>query len=101
GSTRARAACSPISPSHHRDIAATRDASWLEPSEDDSMKWNSRHNGWLLIAAGVIMLTEPVWPGGGVMLTPAELTWQSQGNLAAPGLQQLNLVGDPAKPGPY
>src|SRR5260370_31780238 len=34
-------------------------------------------------------------------LTPAEMKWQSQGGLAAPGMEQLNLVGDPAKPGPY
>jgi quercetin dioxygenase-like cupin family protein len=36
-----------------------------------------------------------------VALTPAEMKWQSQGGLAAPGMEQLNLVGDPAKPGPY
>ena len=36
-----------------------------------------------------------------VALTPAEMRWQSQGGLATPGMEQLNLVGDPAKPGPY
>ncbi len=36
-----------------------------------------------------------------VALTPAEMKWQSQGTYAAPGMEQLNLVGDPAKPGPY
>ena len=36
-----------------------------------------------------------------VAVTPAEMTWVSQGPLAAPGMEQLNLVGDPAKPGPY
>ena len=72
----------------------------LEPSEDDRMTLESRHYGWLLMAAGLLVLTEPVWPGA-VVLTPAELTWESQGNLTAPGVQQLNLVGDPAKPGPY
>lgn len=36
-----------------------------------------------------------------VALTPAEMKWQSQGGLATPGMEQLNLVGDPAKPGPY
>jgi quercetin dioxygenase-like cupin family protein len=82
------------------EIAARNAAAWLEPSEDDRMKRECRHNGWLLIAAGLIMLTEPVWPGG-LILTPAELTWESQGTLTAPGVQQLNLVGDPAKPGPY
>jgi len=36
-----------------------------------------------------------------VTLAPAEMKWTSQGALAAPGLQQVNLIGDPAKPGPY
>jgi quercetin dioxygenase-like cupin family protein len=36
-----------------------------------------------------------------VALTPVEMKWNSQGGLAAPGMEQLNLVGDPAKPGPY
>ena len=40
--------------------------------------------------------------GTGVLaLTPAEMQWTTQGGLAAPGMEQLNLVGDPAKPGPY
>src|SRR5262245_15030908 len=34
-------------------------------------------------------------------LTPAEMQWTTQGGLAVPGMEQLNLVGDPAKPGPY
>jgi quercetin dioxygenase-like cupin family protein len=34
-------------------------------------------------------------------LTPAEMSWNSQGPLAAPGMEQLNLVGDPLRPGPY
>ncbi|MBY0324200.1 MAG: cupin domain-containing protein [Reyranella sp.] len=34
-------------------------------------------------------------------LTPAEMKWQSQGGLARPGMEQVNLVGDPAKPGRY
>jgi quercetin dioxygenase-like cupin family protein len=38
---------------------------------------------------------------GVIALTPDEMKWQSEGGLAAPGLEQLNLVGDPAKPGPY
>jgi hypothetical protein len=38
---------------------------------------------------------------GAVALTPAEMQWTTQGGLAAPGMEQLNLVGDPAKPGPY
>jgi hypothetical protein len=38
---------------------------------------------------------------GVVALTPVEMKWASQGGLAATGMEQLNLVGDPAKPGPY
>jgi quercetin dioxygenase-like cupin family protein len=34
-------------------------------------------------------------------LSPAEMKWTSQGALAAAGLEQLNLIGDPAKAGPY
>src|SRR5262249_44791933 len=41
-------------------------------------------------------------PAPGVLaLTPVEMTWASQGGLAAPGMEQLNLLGDPAKAGPY
>jgi quercetin dioxygenase-like cupin family protein len=29
------------------------------------------------------------------------MKWASQGGLAAAGMEQLNLLGDPAKPGPY
>jgi uncharacterized protein DUF4437 len=38
---------------------------------------------------------------GVVALTPIEMKWTTQGGLAAPGMEQFNLVGDPAKPGPY
>jgi hypothetical protein len=38
---------------------------------------------------------------GAVALTPGEMKWASQGGLAAPGMEQINLIGDPAKPGPY
>jgi uncharacterized protein DUF4437 len=38
---------------------------------------------------------------GVVALTPVEMRWTTQGGLAAPGMEQLNLVGDPTKPGPY
>jgi len=37
----------------------------------------------------------------GYAVTPSEMSWVSQGALAAPGMEQLSLVGDPAKPGPY
>jgi len=37
---------------------------------------------------------------GEVALTPAEMKWASEGAYAQPGMEQINLVGDPAKPGP-
>lgn len=33
--------------------------------------------------------------------TPAEMNWSSQGELAMPGMEQVNLVGNPSEPGPY
>jgi quercetin dioxygenase-like cupin family protein len=40
--------------------------------------------------------------GPGVMaLTAGEMKWTSQGALALPGLEQVNLIGDPTKAGPY
>jgi quercetin dioxygenase-like cupin family protein len=36
-----------------------------------------------------------------VALTPSEMKWTKQGALATPGLEQLNLVGDPTRAGPY
>jgi quercetin dioxygenase-like cupin family protein len=34
-------------------------------------------------------------------VTPTEMTWGSQGGLALPGMEQVNLVGSPSEPGPY
>ena len=57
-----------------------------------------------LLAAGVAFsaaaVAQTAAPGV-VALTPAEMKWASQGGLAAPGMEQLNLIGNPAKPGPY
>jgi hypothetical protein len=36
-----------------------------------------------------------------VALTADEMKWSPQGALALPGLEQVNLVGEPSKPGPY
>jgi quercetin dioxygenase-like cupin family protein len=36
-----------------------------------------------------------------VAVTPAEMSWMSQGPLAAPGMEQVNLVGNPLRPGAY
>jgi hypothetical protein len=85
-------------------------------STNSANAWNvlrvARHNTFkpkhglrlMLLVAGVAVsavaaaqTTDP----GVVALTPAEMKWTSQGSLAAPGMEQLNLVGDPAKPGPY
>ncbi len=34
-------------------------------------------------------------------VTPAEMQWASQGQLAMAGMEQVNLVGNPSEPGPY
>jgi quercetin dioxygenase-like cupin family protein len=54
----------------------------------------------LIIAGGTLALAQ-TGTGGAVAITPVEMTWTSQGGLAAPGMEQFNLVGDPSKPGPY
>jgi len=57
----------------------------------------------LSVAAGLVLGRAMAHTGASsvVTLTPAEMKWTSQGALAAPGLEQVNLIGDPAKPGPY
>jgi quercetin dioxygenase-like cupin family protein len=73
------------------------------------MDWNAilsrakYHLAVLLLAAGQM-------PGPGMaqsagasvlVLTPPEMKWTKQGVFAAPGMEQVDLIGDPAKPGPY
>jgi hypothetical protein len=36
-----------------------------------------------------------------VAITPEEVKWNKSGTLALPGIEQANLIGDPARPGPY
>jgi quercetin dioxygenase-like cupin family protein len=64
----------------------------------------SQRFGHVLFATGAMLsafaMAQTATPGV-VALTPGEMKWSSQGGLAAPGMEQLNLVGDPAKPGPY
>jgi hypothetical protein len=36
-----------------------------------------------------------------IAMTPPEMKWGAQGGLALAGMEQVNLVGDPSKPGPY
>jgi quercetin dioxygenase-like cupin family protein len=60
--------------------------------------------GFATCAAGIMLvLAAPAQTPGPqpFAVTPSEMSWISQGSLAAPGMQQLNLVGDPSKPGPY
>ena len=54
--------------------------------------------GFVSAAAGVAL--NAVAQTAAVAVTPAEMKWASQGGLAAPGMEQVNLLGDPAKPGP-
>ncbi len=53
--------------------------------------------GVTLSAVAVAQTAAP----GVVALTPVDMKWALQGDLTAPGMEQLNLVGDAAKPGPY
>ena len=58
----------------------------------------------VLIIAGVIasaLATAQTVAPGVMALTPDEMKWSSQGALAAPGMEQLNLMGNPNLPGPY
>jgi hypothetical protein len=67
---------------------------------------NEVHNRLLLavVASAIVVASVAVAQNGApgvVALTPDEMQWRSQGVLAAPGLEQANLVGDPARSGPY
>src|SRR5262249_24555386 len=56
----------------------------------------------LLVAGGMLHAAMAQTAGARVVaLTPPQMKWTKQGALAAPGLEQLNLIGDPSKPGPY
>ena len=64
------------------------------------------HNRLLLaaVASAIVVASVAVAQDGtprAIALTPDEMKWQSQGALAIPGLEQANLIGDPARPGPY
>ena len=74
------------------------------------MLWNYASNsariilGATSIVAGAMLLIVPraqTREPQSFALTPAEMAWISQGPLAAPGMEQLNLVGNPSSPGPY
>jgi quercetin dioxygenase-like cupin family protein len=68
------------------------------------MNWNVTLGLTLLSVVTGLMLGRAMAQtdtSSAVTLTPAEMKWTSQGALATPGLEQLNLIGDPAKSGPY
>jgi quercetin dioxygenase-like cupin family protein len=68
------------------------------------MNWNVTLGSTLLSVVAGLMLGRAMAQTDAprvMAVTPAEMKWTSQGALAAPGLEQLNLIGDPAKPGPY
>lgn len=53
------------------------------------------------VAASALAAAARTAAPGVVALTPGEMKWSSQGALAASGMEQLNLIGDPKLPGPY
>lgn len=58
----------------------------------------------LAIAGGVSLAgfaSSPNTASSVMSLTPAEMKWEARGALALTGMEETNLVGDPAKPGPY
>ena len=64
----------------------------------------NRRLGVAGLAVGVLLSVTAVAqtaPSGVVAVTPAEMKWSLQGAFALPGMEQINLVGDPARPGPY
>ena len=68
------------------------------------MRKNNRSAKLVLIMAGVLssaLATAQTPSPGVVALTPVEMKWEGQGGLAAAGMEQLNLVGNPNQPGPY
>jgi quercetin dioxygenase-like cupin family protein len=54
-----------------------------------------------LIICGTTLAFAQTNTNGAVAVTPAEMKWTAQGAYAQQGMEQLNLVGDPAKSGPY
>jgi quercetin dioxygenase-like cupin family protein len=52
----------------------------------------------LALSFAVAALAQDAAP---VALTADKMKWSTQGGLALPGLEQVSLVGDPSKPGPY
>ena len=60
--------------------------------------------GCASIAAGLMLIVSALAQAHqpeALALTPPEMSWMSQGPLAAPGMEQVNLVGNPLRSGPY
>src|SRR5262249_48750417 len=68
------------------------------------INWDNVPLACALCATGVMLIVaapaQEARPQA-VALTPSEMPWMSQGPLAAAGMEQVNLVGNPANPGPY
>jgi quercetin dioxygenase-like cupin family protein len=70
--------------------------------ENLQVRWNRNDSlAVVLIFAGATLALAQNGTGGPVMITPDEIKWTAQGAYAAPGMEQVNLIGDPAKSGPY
>jgi len=80
---------------------------------ENSAKARSKREEHVIISRTLAAAAAALWafaayaqapsPAPGVVaVTPAELKWRPQGGQGAlSGLEQVNLVGDPTKPGPY
>jgi quercetin dioxygenase-like cupin family protein len=54
------------------------------------------------VSVAVLSIAAAASAEPGVMaVSPSEMKWSPQGGLALPGLEQVTLIGDPSKPGPY
>jgi len=69
---------------------------------------NTYHALALSALVGVGMLSSAIGQGlraetapDVMAMTPSEMKWGAQGGLALAGMEQVVLVGDPGKPGPY
>jgi len=59
--------------------------------------------GCVFLAVGLMLITvlAQAHQPQVVAVTPSEMSWMSQGPLAAPGMEQVNLVGNPLRQGAY
>ena len=82
-----------------RDLRMTRECTLVE---EDRTRSDLAELGLklglivMVLVLGGVALAQTAAPAA-MALTPGEMKWQSQGGLAAPGMEQINLVGDPVK----